>query len=510
MPYSLGQAISTNYSVPQGNIAGAFANGLQLAQARQARQAAAALKRDAAVAKQDEAYQKALDSVDFKDLNPYVLPKVKEETAGLIAEANKLYAADPAKNYMAARKKLQEAQNKVYEGKQLSQNVDRFVETPDEKLSSAAKQLKNLLYEQNDIRALEGIQDPVTGESVVNSQLKFNVNDYADINKVRNEVFGKVLMERVGETNLGKNQREFKYEIPKEVAAQTAQELWSDPRIRDKYIDENRDYVIGKYYKGVPEEFRSKKILAQDEAVQADLYEKFLKETTTASKKFGKTVMDAIPTPPKPTPAPDTKNNVNTSVSTTTEKTTNPIFGPNRKVTTVHISTPPKGENEKTTFEANTAFIDNNGAKKTVSLKGKPVSGSVIDIKSSPNPNDPNAKEVYAVVESDVLTNKELFPEKYSAVLAKKTNKLTAEEKQLVDEANNKSKQLYYVPLRDVATNFQAELRRYNNTDIIKRIEESLGIRYEDYLPKSSSAKPKTVVQNGITYTLNEQTGQYE
>lgn len=220
----------------------------------------------------------------------------------------------------------------------------------------------------------------------------------------------------------------------------------------------------------------------------------------------------AQPQRPYNDPNANPKNAVNLAVTTTSQDVINPIFGANRPVTTVHISTPLKGENEKSTFEAHTAFINNNGTKQTVSLKGKPISGSVIEIASSPDPKNPNRKEVYAVIESDVLTNKEINPEKYAAVLAKKGNKLTLEEKQLVDEANNKSKQLYYVPLRDVAKNLQAELKRYNQTDIINNIEKAIGIKYSDYTGETTtkSSKPKTVVQNGITYTLNPQTGQYE
>jgi len=54
------------------------------------------------------------------------------------------------------------------------------------------------------------------------------------------------------------------------------------------------------------------------------------------------------------------------------------------------------------------------------------------------------------------------------------------------------------------------QLKKLGFKNIPEFMEDALNIKQKKAKQESNSSKPKTVVQNGYTYTLNEQTGQYE
>ncbi|HEX5025720.1 MAG TPA: hypothetical protein VFV68_10625, partial [Agriterribacter sp.] len=186
------------------------------------------------------------------------------------------------------------------------------------------------------------------------------------------------------------------------------------------------------------------------------------------------------------------ENAVNTTVSVSKQGEVDPLFG-DRQSVTMDISTPPKGENEPNTYRSDSGFwIDEGNNKIPVSLKGKPLKGSVIQVRSAVDPNNPKKREVYAVVEAKALSNRELRP-KYYRELAEKEDEgtITEDEKRILKGADEIPSKLYNVPLINVGKNLQAELKRYNRVDIIGEIEKAHGIKYTDYIIEDKpAAKP--------------------
>lgn len=295
----LGSAIGEGYRVPQSDIAGSLTRGFQIGQFQQAKREAIRLKREQEQAKQDEALLKISDSSHFDGIHPHVLPKLKEEYAAAVKEAYDLYAQNPTKNYLLARSKLQSANRMIDENRALSDNVKTFYATKDENLTAFGRHVKDAMNQTGDIRPLNGMSDPVTGEGINHNQVNFHVNNYPDINKARQEIFGN-LANDFTQQSLGNHQEKLKFFIPKEAVQQTAKGLWSNEGIRKRYVEDNRDYLLGKYFVGVPKEDRSTQAMLNNPNVLNDLYGKFEKETADRAQSFAKdTELRNIPQSPQ-------------------------------------------------------------------------------------------------------------------------------------------------------------------------------------------------------------------
>lgn len=196
------------------------------------------------------------------------------------------------------------------------------------------------------------------------------------------------------------------------------------------------------------------------------------------------------------------KNDYKNDVSVETVEVNNNPFFPGKQVIDSNISTPVKGENEMSTFQINTGFVVDPDTKKlsSVSLKGKRVKGSVINVVSEPTSD--GRKSVWAIMETNALTDGEANPEKYKEFNSiksipevkrtKEQNAFLEDNKDLGKKAEKQTTTLIKVPLRDVAKNLKAEWMRYNKFNLIKKIENEHGIKYSDYtesLNNSEKAK---------------------
>lgn len=162
----------------------------------------------------------------------------------------------------------------------------------------------------------------------------------------------------------------------------------------------------------------------------------------------------------------------------------NIIVGPGQK-RAVQISTPNEGDNKPLQLNSDTGFIIKDGKKQLVKLTGKPIVGKVVRTISGEDVD--GKKVVFAEVDAQALTNKELNPEqyKYSFGTAK-------------DDRNDKPVTKYYIPLRTIAKNLHSEFKKYNKTNTIGKLNELHGIDYSDLSDdkapaagKTSSAAPK-------------------
>lgn len=148
----------------------------------------------------------------------------------------------------------------------------------------------------------------------------------------------------------------------------------------------------------------------------------------------------------------------------------------------VEQSTPAEGENKPTSFRANNGIaIGPHGERLPVKLTGRSIVGKILSTVSGYDEN--GKKLMYAEIEGEGLTNKELYPNVDWEVRDKKGR--VEKEK---PEAIQKPKVIYYVPYRNVAKNQQAEFKKYNNVDAIKELEKHHQVKFTDYIPEDESA----------------------
>lgn len=167
-------------------------------------------------------------------------------------------------------------------------------------------------------------------------------------------------------------------------------------------------------------------------------------------------------------------------VPANTNVVTNALFGPDQDAIVVNESTPGEGENKPSRYSAQSGYIFDGDTKVPVKLSGHDIDGAVIRTYSAPN--DKGGKDVYAEIKGQSLTNKQLYPNK----------EWTDNNGKELKEANQRPVINYIVPFRAIAKDQQAEYRRYNKVNSIKKIEQAHGIKYSDFIPETKHTTGKT------------------
>lgn len=145
--------------------------------------------------------------------------------------------------------------------------------------------------------------------------------------------------------------------------------------------------------------------------------------------------------------------------------------------TSVEIATPNKAENVNMNLSPNSAVVIQDGVKRVVDLRGKPLVGKVVRTISGEMVN--GVRQVYAEVQGKALTNMEL-----DRFLFNDQGKLQKTAEQPV--------WTYYVPLRSIAKDMHNEFKTYGNTNTIDELNRLHGINYSDLIPESTVQKPST------------------
>ena len=243
----LGEAIGGNYSIQGPDIVGSLTRGYQMEQMARAKEEAARLKREQEKARQDAAYAKIADSISFKDVHPYLLPKVKDETVKKIKEANDLYVADPVKNFMKSKEILGEARRSVEAAVEQSPVIDQYMKAPANELTNASLAQRSRLAEAGDVRAVEGQVDPVTGEGIKQSRPIYSLNKFAKIGDEWDKRFTDAAKNRIEQSKLNKDTRLITQGYTNEDAAAIGDQMWNDPLVKASYLNANHDKIVDKY-----------------------------------------------------------------------------------------------------------------------------------------------------------------------------------------------------------------------------------------------------------------------
>lgn len=204
------------------------------------------------------------------------------------------------------------------------------------------------------------------------------------------------------------------------------------------------------------------------------------------------------------------KNSVTSATSVSENDSSRPIFNNEPgSITRTDIKTPLKGDNDQMSFSSKGGFTIDGNQKHGIDTRGKSLKGTVLSVVSQKNKKT-GLKDVYAEVETNSLTNKDINPGLYRALLAKQRehdneikingvvpDELTDAEEDFLKHADDKAPSTMFVPFRAVAKNYQADLKRYNKKDIIAQIEKEHGIKFTDYIPVEKKAVPPVVGKEG-------------